>query len=61
MARLTFIFLITVILLIVRHLCDLCQLEVILALLAHAVRVSGSRVPLDPDPAVIPELPYHCA
>lgn len=38
---------------------DLCELEVVLALLAHAVRVCRAGVPLHTDPAVLTQLPDH--
>ena len=41
----------------VGHVGGLRQLEVVLALLAHPVAVGAGVVPLDPDPAVLPELP----
>ena len=39
----------------------LCQLQVVLALLPHSVRVGAAGVPLHPDPAVLPKLADHTA
>ena len=39
----------------------LCQFEVIFALFAHPVGVGAASIPLDPDPAILAQLPDDTA
>ena len=60
--QITWLRLLLLLIFILRHLRGLGQLQVILALLAHAVGVGAATIlPLHTDPAVLPQLSNHTA
>ena len=62
MTQITWLRLLLLLVFILRHLRGLGQLQVILALLAHAVGVGAATIlPLHTDPAVLPQLSNHTA